>query len=145
MSLQRRIRRELDEAIKTKDILKVEQLLPLIDKALKRPHNLILLSDAYKYSHHKFYPEGMTNMYSYLESRGGKFESTVFYGLQIFLKEYLEDLAITKDDVDEAFHYLGTKFGVFGREDVFDRSKFDYIIEKHGGKLPIRIKAVKEG
>lgn len=144
-SLQRYLRKEIKKAIKENDLLKLKELGPLLDKALQRPNNLVLMGDAYKYSHHKFYPEGMDSMYSYLESRGGKFESTVFYGLQIFLKEYLEDVAITKHDVDEAYHYLGTKHGVFGREDVFDRDKFDYIVEEHGGKLPVKIKAVKEG
>ena len=87
----------------------------------------------------------MTKMISYMESRGGKFEQTLFYGLQIILKQYLEGIAITKEEVDEAFDYLGTKYGVFGREDVFDRSKFDYIVDKYDGRLPISIKAVPEG
>ena len=47
--------------------------------------------------------------------------------------------------MNEAHEYLGDKFGVFGRDDVFDRTKFDYIVEKHGGKLPIKICAVPEG
>ena len=65
--------------------------------------------------------------------------------MQIILKQYLEGIAITKEEVDEAFDYLGTKYGVFGREDVFDRSKFDYIVDKYDGRLPISIKAVPEG
>ncbi|MEM9340240.1 MAG: nicotinate phosphoribosyltransferase [Bacteroidota bacterium] len=104
--------------------------------------NLILLADAYKYSHHKFYVPGTTNVYSYLESRGGKFDRTLFYGLQYFLKAYLEGVVLTKEDVDEAAELLPK---VFGRTDVFDRSKFDDIVAKHGGKLPVRIKAVPEG
>lgn len=104
--------------------------------------NLILLADAYKYSHHKLYLPGTQYIYSYLESRGGKFNETVFYGLQYFLKEYLQGVVITKEKIDEAEKLLPE---VFGRNDVFDRSKFDYIIEKHGGKLPVRIKAVAEG
>jgi nicotinamide phosphoribosyltransferase len=80
-----------------------------------------------------------------MESRGGKFSETVFYGLQIFLKTYLEGIAITREEVDEADDYLASKFGIFGRDDVFDRSKFDYIIDKYDGKLPISIKAVPEG
>jgi nicotinamide phosphoribosyltransferase len=107
--------------------------------------NFILLSDAYKYSHHKLYPKGTTKVYSYLESRGGKFSETLFFGLQMFLKKYLEGVVITKEDVDEAVEYLSTEDGVFGRDDVFDRSKFDYIVDVLGGKLPIKIKAVKEG
>lgn len=104
--------------------------------------NLILLADAYKYSHHKLYIPGTEYIYSYLESRGGKFDETVFYGLQYFLREYLEGVVITKEKLDEAGKEL---LEVFGRDDIFDRSRFEYIIEKHGGKLPIRIKAVKEG
>ncbi|PSL49435.1 nicotinamide phosphoribosyltransferase [Chitinophaga niastensis] len=104
--------------------------------------NLILLADAYKYSHHKLYIPGTQFIYSYLESRGGKFEETVFYGLQYFLKEYLAGVVFTKEKLDEA---EATLLEVFGRKDVFDRSNFEYIINKHGGKLPIRIKAVPEG
>jgi nicotinamide phosphoribosyltransferase len=104
--------------------------------------NLILLADAYKYSHHKLYIPGTQFIYSYLESRGGKFEETVFYGLQYFLKEYLSGVVFTKEKLDEAETLLTE---VFGRKDVFDRSRFEYIIDKYGGKLPVRIKAVAEG
>lgn len=104
--------------------------------------NFLLLADAYKYSHYKLYVPGTTKIYSYLESRGGQFDETVFYGLQYFLKEYLEGVAFTKADVDEAEQILN---GVFGRKGVFERKNFDYILEKHGGKLPVRIKAVPEG
>lgn len=107
-----------------------------------KKQNLLLLADAYKYSHYKLYIPGTTKISSYLESRGGLFNETVFYGLQYFLKEYLEGPAFTKEDVDEAEEILN---GVFGRKDVFDRSKFDYMLEKYNGKLPVRIKAVPEG
>ena len=145
MSLQRQIARKLERAIENKDWASIEDMQKYLNKALTKPNNLILCSDAYKYSHHRFYGSEMTKMISYLESRGGKFSETVFYGLQIFLKQYLEGVAITKEEVDEAFDYLGTKHGVFGRDDVFDRTKFDYIIEMYEGKLPISIKAVPEG
>ncbi|MEN7550932.1 nicotinate phosphoribosyltransferase [Rapidithrix thailandica] len=104
--------------------------------------NLVLLADAYKYSHHKLYYPGTSQVYSYLESRGGKFDSTVFYGLQYFLKEYLEGIAFTQEDLDEAEDLM---IQVFGRDDVFDKRKFQYILDRHKGKLPVRIKAVPEG
>ncbi|HEY0611430.1 MAG TPA: nicotinate phosphoribosyltransferase, partial [Chitinophaga sp.] len=104
--------------------------------------NLILLADAYKYSHHKLYLPGTQYIYSYLESRGGKFEETVFYGLQYFLKEYLEGPVFTREKINEAEHML---LEVFGREDVFERKRFEYIVRTHGGCLPVRIKAVAEG
>lgn len=105
-------------------------------------NNLILLADAYKYSHHKLYYPGTTKVYSYLESRGGKFDNTVFYGLQYFIKEYLEGKAFTQEDLDQAEPFLQQ---VFGRDDVFDKSKFQYILDKYDGKLPVKIKAVPEG
>ncbi|HEY9008451.1 MAG TPA: nicotinate phosphoribosyltransferase [Ohtaekwangia sp.] len=104
--------------------------------------NLLLLADAYKYSHHKLYYPGTTTIYSYLESRGGLFDNTVFYGLQYYLKEYLQGPAFTKEDIDEAEELMR---GVFGRSDVFKRSNFEYILKQHGGHLPVKIKAVAEG
>lgn len=145
MSLQRLISRKLKQAIQNKDWNSIEGIQKYLTKIITKPDNLILCTDAYKYSHHKFYGTEMTKMISYMESRGGKFSKTVFYGLQIFLKQYLEGIAITKEEVDEAYEYLGTELGVFGRSDVFDRSKFDYIVDTYDGKLPISIKAVPEG
>jgi nicotinamide phosphoribosyltransferase len=107
-----------------------------------KTQNLLLLADAYKYSHYKLYTPGTTKIYSYLESRGGMFDETVFYGLQYFLKEYLQGQAFTKENVDEAEGILN---GVFGREGVFERENFDYILKQYGGHLPVRIKAVPEG
>ena len=104
--------------------------------------NLILLADAYKYAHHKFYYPGTTQIYSYLESRGGWFDETIFFGLQYFLKEYLQGQAFTQQDIDEADSFLQQ---VFGRDDVFNRAKFQYILDKYDGHLPIKIKAVAEG
>jgi len=104
--------------------------------------NLILLADAYKYAHHKFYYPGTTQIYSYLESRGGMFNETIFFGLQYFLKEYLQGPAFSQQDLDEADGFLQQ---VFGRNDVFDKSKFQYILDKYNGRLPVKIKAVAEG
>jgi nicotinamide phosphoribosyltransferase len=104
--------------------------------------NLILLADAYKYAHHKLYYPGTSKIYSYLESRGGMFNETIFFGLQYFLKEYLEGQAFTQQDLDEADGFLKQ---VFGRDDVFDKAKFQYILDKHNGHLPVKINAVAEG
>ncbi|MGN8069365.1 nicotinate phosphoribosyltransferase [Mucilaginibacter sp. 22184] len=104
--------------------------------------NLILLADAYKYAHHKFYYPGTTQIYSYLESRGGLFDETIFFGLQYFLKEYIQGQAFTQQDIDEADGFLQQ---VFSRGDVFNRAKFQYILDKYNGHLPIKIKAVAEG
>ncbi|MBE7172558.1 MAG: nicotinate phosphoribosyltransferase [Williamsia sp.] len=104
--------------------------------------NLILLADAYKYSHHKLYAPGTQVIYSYLESRGGQFDQTLFFGLQYYLKHYLEGQVIIREKIEEAKELMPQ---VFGRDDVFDAAGFEYILEKHQGRLPVRIKAVREG
>lgn len=101
-------------------------------------NNILLDTDSYKASHWLQYPENTTAMYSYLESRGGKFSSTVFFGLQYYLKKYLSR-PITKENVEEAAEF----FAAHGLP--FNKEGFMTIVNKHGGRLPIEIKAVPEG
>lgn len=103
--------------------------------------NPILLTDSYKVTHHKQYEKGTTTVYSYFESRGGDFKEVVFFGLQYFIKEYLLT-PITTEMID----YAEKRFAAhFGDKSLFNRKGWEYIVEKHGGRLPIRIKAVPEG
>src|SRR5271170_5495537 len=78
--------------------------------------NLILNTDSYKPSHWLQYPEGATNQFSYIESRGGDHPYTVMFGLQIFLKEYLTT-PITQTDIDEADAFISEHIGpnIFNR------------------------------
>ena len=100
--------------------------------------NIILNTDSYKTSHFVQYPEGTTNVFSYIESRGGEYDHTLFFGLQAFVKEYLLK-PITKADIDEAEE-------VFKLHGVpFNREGWEYILFHHNGLLPLKIKAVKEG
>ena len=46
--------------------------------------SIIYRSDSYKYSHHKLLPPGTETVYSYLESRGGKFRDVVFLASNTF-------------------------------------------------------------
>lgn len=103
--------------------------------------NPLLLTDSYKVTHWPQYPKGTTKVRSYLESRGGLFSSTTFLGLQYILKEYFST-PITKEMVDEAEEIFTAHLG---SKELFNRAGWDHIVEKHGGKLPILIKAVKEG
>lgn len=100
--------------------------------------SIITNTDSYKFSQYNQYPEGTTNVYSYIESRGGTWKQTVFFGLQIFLKEYLSN-PITQADIDFA-EVLATAHG-----EPFYRKGWEYILQQHGGNLPLRIKAVPEG
>ncbi len=45
-------------------------------------HNLILMTDSYKASHWKQYPANADGYFGYIESRGGVFSKTVFFGLR---------------------------------------------------------------
>lgn len=104
--------------------------------------NLIFLSDSYKVSHYNQYPINTQHIYSYFESRGGLHKETCFVGLQYFLKEYLTGQVITKEMIEEADELYGLHFG---NSDLFYREGWEYILEKHQGKLPIEIKALPEG
>jgi nicotinamide phosphoribosyltransferase len=86
----------------------------------------------------KQYPAGTTGVYSYIESRGGRYDRTVFFGLQAFIKEYLHD-PITQSDIDIADEIL-TAHG-----EPFNRAGWQYILDKHNGYLPVVIRAVPEG
>lgn len=104
--------------------------------------NLILLTDSYKVTHWKQYPKNTTKVYSYLESRGGKFKNTVFYGLQYFLKRYLSGQVVTNEKIEKAKRIFSSHFG---NSELFNESGWRHILDKHNGHLPIRIKAVPEG
>lgn len=103
--------------------------------------NILILSDSYKASHWKQYPKGTTKVYSYLESRGGKFDNTIFYGLQYFLKQYLQKQVVTEEKIHQAKLFWNTHLG----EGFFNERGWYHILNKHNGYLPIRIKAIPEG
>lgn len=101
-------------------------------------YNLLLDTDSYKMSHYLQFPPNTTEMFYYLESRGGRYKETVFFGLQYILKEYLTT-KITKPMVEEA-----AKFAA-GHGEPFNKEGWDYIVEELDGMLPLRIKAIQEG
>lgn len=103
--------------------------------------NLLLLTDSYKFTHWKQYPSGTEHVYSYFESRGGVYPETVFFGLQYYLKEYLQGVVVTQADINEAEAFVTEHIG----PEVFNRSGWEHIVREHGGRLPVRIKAVPEG
>lgn len=100
--------------------------------------NLILNTDSYKASHWLQYPQGTQNVFSYIESRGGKFPKTVMFGLQILLKEVLSK-PFTQADIDEAAMFLQA------HGEPFNREGWEYILNQYEGRLPVVIKAVPEG
>ncbi|WP_250460441.1 nicotinate phosphoribosyltransferase [Microbulbifer litoralis] len=101
-------------------------------------HNLILNVDSYKASHYLQYPPGAEKVSSYVECRGGEFPEAVFFGLQAFLRQYLQT-PIHMGDIDEAEEMLHAH-GL-----PFHRAGWEHILEEHGGLLPLEISAVPEG
>jgi len=100
--------------------------------------NIILNTDSYKASQWLQYPPNTSKVFSYIEARGGRYEETVFFGLQMFLKKYLTE-PITQKMIDTADVFL-TAHG-----EPFNREGWEYILNEHGGKLPLKIKALPEG
>jgi nicotinamide phosphoribosyltransferase len=109
---------------------------------MKNRENFILLTDSYKECHHQMYLDGTENVYSYFESRkGSKYPYTVFFGLQMILKRYFEGVVITNDDIKEASDFCKEHFGM----NIFNEEMWKRIVDVHGGKLPLKIKAAPEG
>lgn len=105
-------------------------------------NNLALNTDSYKTTQWMQYPEGMTNLYSYVEARGSDlgFTRVVMFGLQAIIKKFMCS-PITKRDVKRANKFVNRHIG----PDIFNRSGWDYIVEKHDGRLPLRVRALPEG
>lgn len=109
----------------------------------------ILLKDGYKVGHKFQYPEGTTLVYSNLtprKSRNTEINEIVFFGLQYFIKEYLQK------QFDEQFFNLPKNVVVNqyrSRIDNYlgkDSISYNHIEALHGlGYLPLEIKALPEG
>lgn len=114
---------------------------------MSKINNILFNTDSYKVSMWKQYPEGTEYVYSYIEARsnntpdnwyGFEEDGAVFTGLQAFIQDYLLT-PITAAEVAMAHAY----WTVHG--EPFNREGWDYIVNEHGGYLPISIKAAPEG
>jgi nicotinic acid phosphoribosyltransferase len=113
-----------------------------MNKSFQALWNIMLASDSYKATHHRMLPKGLTYMESYGESRGGEIPYTVFFGLRYYIQCYLEGVQVTEEKIKEAVEFYNEHYGV---DSVFNESDWRHILTKYGGKLPITIKALKEG
>lgn len=103
--------------------------------------NLILLTDSYKLTHWNQYPPNTEYIHSYLSSRYGEYNGSVFFGLQYILKKYFTK-PITQLDINEAYEISKKHFGC---ENAFNLKGWQYILDHHKGYLPIVISAREEG
>lgn len=100
--------------------------------------SVILRSDSYKFSQFNQYPPNTEAVFSYIESRGGRYPKTLFFGLQAFIEEYLTK-PITMEDIDEAEELI------LAHGEPFNRAGWEYILNEYLGYLPVAIHALPEG
>ena len=100
--------------------------------------SIILNTDSYKLSQYSQYPAGTEYVYSYIESRGGKWDRLVFFGLQAYIREYLSK-PITQQQIDLADTFAKA------HGEPFNREGWQYILDTYDGYLPLRVKAAPEG
>ncbi|XP_075996352.1 nicotinamide phosphoribosyltransferase 2 [Genypterus blacodes] len=106
--------------------------------------NFLLATDSYKITHYRQYPPSISRVYSYFECRqqsDSSFREVVFFGLQYLLKKYLLGPVVTEEKIQEAKVFFQSHF----RQSVFDEEGWRRLLEKHDGRLPVRVKAVPEG
>jgi len=111
---------------------------------MNNENNIITSSDGYKYTHHEFYADKTSEIWSYLESRGSNLQGcnyTQFFGLQAMLQEDFTGQVVTKEKIEEAEFIANNSIS----KNTFDKKMWNYILDKHEGRLPLLIRAVPEG
>jgi nicotinamide phosphoribosyltransferase len=104
--------------------------------------NILLLTDSYKISHYLQYPPGTRHVFSFFESRGGRYPDTVFFGLQYLIKKHLVGQVVTEENIAEAKAICDAHFG---NASLFNEAGWRRILQTHGGRLPLEIRAIPEG
>jgi len=100
--------------------------------------NKMLMTDSYKLSHYSVFNPDVEYMHYYIEARCGKWNRTLFFGLQMILEDYFSK-QFTVDELKEA-NDIAELHGV-----PFPYDEWKYIIDEYNGYLPLRIDAVEEG
>lgn len=102
--------------------------------------NPLLATDVYKMGHMEQYCPGTTKVYSYLTARTDKnFDKTVFFGLQYYIKEYLQT-PLTREMGGEFLKYRAL---ILGSNTPEVEKKILALCNL--GYFPLEIKAVEEG
>lgn len=120
----------------------------MIPKQFKKPpkvrRSIMTMADSYKYTHAPQLPQGTGYSFSYISSRGGKYEKLLVIGIQRFLKKYLSK-RFTLADIDYAQWLVNRHIPGGGAKGTFNREGWVRMLMKHGGRLPVEIRSVPEG
>ena len=68
----------------------------------------------------------------------------LFFGLQYILKKHLVGVVVTKEMIEEARQFFKEHFND-PEHKFFNEAGWQHIVEEHGGRLPLEIRAVPEG
>ncbi len=110
--------------------------------ALQRRRNNVLRTDSYKLGHHGMLPLGTKRSNMHFASRvGSGIPWTKLFGLQYTMVEYLAGEFVTRDMLDEALAVGAVNMP----KGIMDEKGWRRIIDVHGGRLPVEIRAVPEG
>ncbi|UNA01776.1 nicotinamide phosphoribosyl transferase [Vibrio phage PVA8] len=101
--------------------------------------NIAIATDSYKVSHWSQFPRGLEYSQYYVESRGGKFDKIMVDGMAYMCR--ILEKGVSMNDVKRAKRLFKKHFG----SEVFNDKGWDIIVNELKGKLPIKIRAVKEG
>lgn len=101
-------------------------------------NNIFFNSDSYKIGMFAMYPENITEVYSFIESRGGMFKEVVVSGVNQFISDYLVN-PMSDSDIDDLVSFFKL------RPEPFNEENFRRVISYNGGYLPLEIKALPEG
>ena len=112
-----------------------------IDKNKLVNRNLAILFDAYKCSMPQQLPSGSKRSFFYIEPRKGSIFDEMMQGGSKYLMALIAD-GVTKEDVEEASMYWGN---FYNDTTIFNYEGWMRIVNEFGGKLPVRIRSVREG
>jgi nicotinamide phosphoribosyltransferase len=104
--------------------------------------NPVLGSDSYKFTQWPQYPKDTRFVYSYMCARGGFWKHALWNGLQGLLINQFEGQFFTEENVHAAARWAAKHFF---NDKVFNYHGWLRLLEKHEGRLPLRIRAVPEG
>lgn len=109
----------------------------------------LLMSDTYKHTHPRMYPQNMTKLVSYLTCRkamSDQYDHMVFFGLESFMEKYLIEMfnhtffdRPLRDVLAEYTHYMNIQIG----SENYDLEPLMNL--HHLGYLPLEIRALPEG
>lgn len=110
--------------------------------AIREEYGSLSDTDSYKYSHPSQFPKGTKKMVSYIESRGGKYSEVVWAGIQAIIVDQLLK-PVERKHIKNLLAFVEAH--MMGNTDPGLELAFNTVVDEYNGKLPIRIRAAKEG